>query len=312
MILSGASELSGGMSVVSVRHSTSTRTFPFVVEYTSSARASPLRSNTTSSVIPRRHYPPCWRLEVFVSSKGMDDFERLLEEQATYYRERAGEYDDWWLRQGIYDQGPEFFDWWNAEIAQLGDWLGDQAPLGSVLEIAAGTGNLTRMIKPHAQHIVAIDTSPETLAINKAKNGASKVDYVVADALAWDSAERFDTVAFGFWLSHVPESKFDSFFERVGGWLHPGGRVLFIDNRPYDSDWPVKPNPQNDTLHDPDQGTSQRFLRDGRTFQIIKIFREPEELASRLDKVGWHADVNRTTGAFIYGTATQHQSASKT
>lgn len=235
------------------------------------------------------------------------DVDRLLEEQVTYYRERADEYDDWWFRRGVYDQGPGFLAWWKSEIARIEDWLGRVAPFGSVLEIAAGTGNLTRMIKPHAEHIVAIDSSPETLAINRAKNGTFGIDHAIADALRWEPQERFDTVAFGFWLSHVPESKFGWFFERVGRWLHPGGRVVFVDNRPRDDDWPAKPNPQNDTVNDSERGTARRFLQDGRTFEIVKVFREPAELVARLDTIGWHAEAGRTSGAFVYGTATQPQ-----
>ena len=31
----------------------------------------------------------------------------LLQEQIAYYRARAGEYDQWFLREGHYDHGPE-------------------------------------------------------------------------------------------------------------------------------------------------------------------------------------------------------------
>jgi hypothetical protein len=33
--------------------------------------------------------------------------ERLLADQIAYYRARAGEYDEWFLRQGRYDRGLE-------------------------------------------------------------------------------------------------------------------------------------------------------------------------------------------------------------
>ena len=180
-----------------------------------------------------------------------------------------------------------------------------------MLEIAAGTGNFTRMIKPHAEQIIAVDPSPETLAINKTKNGTNKVDYQVANVFEWDTEERFDTIAFGFWLSHVPESKLEMFWERVGGWLQPNGRALFIDNRSPDDDWADKPRKQTDARHDPERGTSQRVLENGRSFEIVKIFREPDELASRLDAIGWRSHVNRTSGAFIYGTAARHSTTAK-
>ena len=34
-------------------------------------------------------------------------FDSLLCEQIAYYRARAGEYDEWFLRQGRYDRGSE-------------------------------------------------------------------------------------------------------------------------------------------------------------------------------------------------------------
>ena len=44
---------------------------------------------------------------------------RLLAEQAHYYRERAGEYDDWWFRRGRYDHGPETNARWFADAAEV-------------------------------------------------------------------------------------------------------------------------------------------------------------------------------------------------
>lgn len=35
------------------------------------------------------------------------DEPKLLAEQLAYYRARAGEYDQWFLREGRYDRGPE-------------------------------------------------------------------------------------------------------------------------------------------------------------------------------------------------------------
>lgn len=36
-----------------------------------------------------------------------DQLAGLLTEQARYYRQRAGEYDDWWVRGGRYDRGAD-------------------------------------------------------------------------------------------------------------------------------------------------------------------------------------------------------------
>ena len=45
------------------------------------------------------------------------DERALLQEQVDYYRARAGEYDEWFFRQGRYDRGPAHRDSWLAEVA---------------------------------------------------------------------------------------------------------------------------------------------------------------------------------------------------
>ena len=52
----------------------------------------------------------------------------LLQEQIEYYRARAGEYDEWWLRHGRYDRGPEENARWFAEAEQLRQALEDWQP----------------------------------------------------------------------------------------------------------------------------------------------------------------------------------------
>ena len=41
----------------------------------------------------------------------------LLQQQIAYYRARAGEYDEWFLRQGRYDRGPDLNQRWFDEVA---------------------------------------------------------------------------------------------------------------------------------------------------------------------------------------------------
>ena len=46
-----------------------------------------------------------------------------LREQLNYYRARAGEYDQWWLRQGRYDHGEALSALWFAEAAEVSSAL---------------------------------------------------------------------------------------------------------------------------------------------------------------------------------------------
>jgi demethylmenaquinone methyltransferase/2-methoxy-6-polyprenyl-1,4-benzoquinol methylase len=146
----------------------------------------------------------------------------ILRDQIDYYRARAGEYDEWWFRQGRYDRGPEFNARWHSETgaveAALDAWIGRIRP-ESVLELAGGTGLFTRRIAPRVARVTAVDASPEVLAINRAHVSAANVEYVEADLFEWRPNECYDVVFFSFWLSHVPDSRFAPFWSSVAAAL---------------------------------------------------------------------------------------------
>src|ERR1700730_7743507 len=90
---------------------------------------------------------------------------QLLSEQLTYYPERAAEYDEWFLRQGRYDQGPEHRAQWFGEVALIEAALRKTVPQGDMPEQACGTGLWTRHLAERHTRIVAVDASPEAVAI---------------------------------------------------------------------------------------------------------------------------------------------------
>jgi SAM-dependent methyltransferase len=212
----------------------------------------------------------------------------ILREQKRYYAERAPEYDDWWYRRGRYELGPEALAHWRADIAEAEAALEAFSPGGTVLELAAGTGIWTRRLVRLADRVVAVDANAETLALNSAE-----AELVRADVFEWEPAERFDLVFFSFWLSHVPEERFDEFWSLVRAALVPGGRVFLVDSG------------AGDTAH---TGTAQadgeetRSLADGRTFRIVKRRLRPDELAERVRPLGFALDLQDTAnGHFLYG-----------
>ena len=91
----------------------------------------------------------------------------ILNEQIQYYRARAPEYDELYYRQGRYDRGEAHRRQWFNEIAQVQSALREEEPGGHVLELAAGTGLLTRDLVPLAEKVTAVDASPEALLINR-------------------------------------------------------------------------------------------------------------------------------------------------
>jgi len=212
----------------------------------------------------------------------------VLKEQKRYYAERAPEYDDWWYRRGRYELEPDALARWQADVAEAEAALEGFAPSGSVLELAAGTGIWTRRLVELADRVVAVDANAETLAFN-----TSEAELVRADVFEWEPAERFDLVFFSFWLSHVPEERFDEFWSLVRAALAPGGRVFLVDSG------------AGDTAHtgtDQAEGEETRSLADGRTFCIVKRRRRPDELAERVLPLGFELDLHDSVnGHFLYG-----------
>jgi demethylmenaquinone methyltransferase/2-methoxy-6-polyprenyl-1,4-benzoquinol methylase len=209
----------------------------------------------------------------------------LLGEQKRYYAERAPEYDDWWYRRGRYELEPDALARWQEDIAEADAELESLAPLGSALELAAGTGIWTRKLVRLADRVVAVDANAETLALN-----TIDADLVRADVFEWRPAERFDLVFFSFWLSHVPDDRFDEFWGLVRTALAPDGHVFLVDSG------------AGDTAH---TGTDQadweetRSLADGRTFRIVKRRWTPEELAERVRPLGFELDLRDTANGHV-------------
>ena len=209
-------------------------------------------------------------------------------EQKRYYAERAPEYDDWWYRRGRYELEPDALARWRADVAEAEAALEAFAPRGSVLELAAGTGIWTRKLVRLAERVVAVDANAETLALN-----TTDAELLRADVFEWGPAERFDLVFFSFWLSHVPDERFDEFWGLVRDALETDGRVFLVDSG------------TGDTAH---TGTDQadweetRSLADGRTFRIVKRRWTPQELAARVGPLGFELDLRDTAnGHFLYG-----------
>ena len=219
-----------------------------------------------------------------------------LAEQALYYRERAAEYEDWWFRRGRYDHGVEANARWFADAAEVEADLKRFRPAGDVLELACGTGLWTRQLAPHARTVTALDASPEVIEIARANVRAANVAYLEADLFAWEPDRKYDVCFFSFWLSHVPEQRLSSFWEKVGRALAPGGRVYLID-----SARSPRASARDHTLSDPDDELTLRRLADGREYQIIKHWFDARSLQLRLADLGWCAELKSTHEFFVYG-----------
>lgn len=235
-----------------------------------------------------------------------------IEEQKRYYRARAPEYDDWWYRLGRYDLGDAHRRAWQAEALEVRRRVeAELLPVGgALLELAAGTGTWTEVLMGGVAEIVAVDASAEVLAINRDKCASlaspGSVSHVEADIFGLDLGRRFEAVFFGFWLTHVPDDRFDEFWVTVDRHLAPGGRVFLIDNAHPEGSGGER---RADGIHASSAGTSRndvaagtaiRTLADGSSFEIVKRFWHPGELVGRLAELGWRADAATTDRFFLH------------
>jgi SAM-dependent methyltransferase len=230
-----------------------------------------------------------------------DREDALLTEQMRYYDDRTDEYDDCYFRRGQHDLGPEFNSRWFEETGRIEAAVRELPLSARVLELACGTGLWTRLLAPRAERLVAVDASAKMIARNRARVGDPRVEYVQADLFDWvpSGHERFDLIFMGFFLSHVPPDRFDSMWSRIGSWLAPGGSVFLCD----DCAGPDRPLSGRPIAEGP-SFAHRRRLGNGNEYVIVKLFYEPEELQSKLEALGWDAQIQGSGEHFLYGRAT--------
>jgi SAM-dependent methyltransferase len=211
-----------------------------------------------------------------------DALDVLLRDQIAYYQARAGEYD------AVYSE--------EQRLARPEHLLEGLPVRGEVLELACGTGQWTRLLARRARHVTAVDAAPAVLDIARQRVGALPVEFVRADVLTWHPERRFDTVFFGFWLSHVPPARFAGFWQMIGEALAPGGHAIFIDDHP---DW------RRDEEELPGQPAPavRRRLDDGSEHRAVKVFYTDRELQTMLADLGWSATVRPVGTNVLIGVA---------
>jgi demethylmenaquinone methyltransferase/2-methoxy-6-polyprenyl-1,4-benzoquinol methylase len=158
-------------------------------------------------------------------------------------------------------------------------------PSSRSLELAAGWGRFTRPLLKRCKQLTAVDSSAEMLAINRSLNTDERVDFVEADLFEYAPTARYDLIFAGFWLSHVPETRFGPFWEMLADALVPDGCVVMVDDGICDSEGVTT------FADDPTGSDEHRALWDGQEFTIVKNAYNPPELESRLGDLGWNAGV---------------------
>jgi 2-polyprenyl-3-methyl-5-hydroxy-6-metoxy-1,4-benzoquinol methylase len=209
--------------------------------------------------------------------------DEVLADQVDYYRRRAGEYD-------VTAYGDVAAA--RARIARL---VVEMRPTGRVLEIACGTGLWTEALAGLADTVTAIDVAPEVVEIARDRVRSANVSFEVVDVFSWDPDARFDVIFFSAWLSHVPMSRFEQFWQSLRGLLAEDGRVLFIDEHVDEREKEAYVPGRDEVV--------ERQLRDGSTFRVIKNFVDPDRLELRLRRLGWDCAVRRDDSDWVCGEA---------
>jgi trans-aconitate methyltransferase len=202
----------------------------------------------------------------------------LLAEQIAYYRAMAPEYESLSIPGAGGDEAAAALDIFE--------------PTGDVLELACGPGVLTERLLRHAASITAVDAAPEMLARAKARVGEERVRFLLADIFSWRPSRRYDVVAFGFWLSHVPRERFEAFWSLVDECLEPAGRVFFVDDAF---------RPPEELIEGESSTTIERRLTDGTPYRVVKVPYRPADLEEQLAALGWRLTVTQTSGPFYWG-----------
>jgi SAM-dependent methyltransferase/GNAT superfamily N-acetyltransferase len=223
--------------------------------------------------------------------------EALLTEQRRYYEARAAIYEDWYFGRGRHEREGAEVERWLAETRALEASLAAVDATGDVLELACGTGLWTRFLAPRANRLVAVDTAPSMLEENRKRVGDPDVEYVLADIFEWDTDDRFDLIAMGFFVSHIPPGRFAEFWSKLARWLRRDGLLWLAD----DVAGGLRPPSDARTLGGPSHA-HRRKLGEA-TYTIVKRFFTPQALTRELAAVGWDAELVTTGEHFLVGQA---------
>jgi SAM-dependent methyltransferase len=175
-----------------------------------------------------------------------------------YYDARAGEYDDWWLGRGLYADRDR--PGWHEEVARVCEVARDLAP-GRVLDVACGTGFLTRYLRGD---VVGLDQAPAMVEVAAARLPDARIVQGDAVPLPFADAE-FDRVFTGHFYGH----------------LLPGERERFIaEARRVAPELVVVDSALRDDVDA--EEWQERVLNDGTRHRVYKRFFRGVELADEL------------------------------
>ena len=98
--------------------------------------------------------------------------------------------------------------------------------LGSVLSLGCGRGWFETLLAEHADRVLGIDLSPESIEDAKAlaaSQGIANTEFICADVGTLEMGRRFDTVVCVAFLHHLSDHECLELLARIHGHLRDGG-----------------------------------------------------------------------------------------
>lgn len=175
-----------------------------------------------------------------------------------YYDRRATEYDDWYEGTGLFSSRAR--PGWEGELGRLVEIV-SRLPEGRVLDVACGTGYLTRYL--HGA-VVAVDQSPRMVSL--ARRRLPEARLVRGDALALPlQGGVFDRVFTGHFYGHLQPKERGLFLAEVRA-IAP--ELVVVDAGPRGGE--------------PREEWQSRILSDGSKHHVYKRFFSGTSLANEL------------------------------
>jgi demethylmenaquinone methyltransferase/2-methoxy-6-polyprenyl-1,4-benzoquinol methylase len=175
-----------------------------------------------------------------------------------YYDERAPEYDEWYLGQGLFAARER--PGWETALERLIAAVAALPP-ARTLDLACGTGFLTRHLRGP---VIGLDQSERMIA--RAREQAPGADFLIGDALAAPFAhDTFDRVVTGHFYGHLQPAEQEVFIAQARQ-LAP--ELIVVDSA-------LRPD------HAPAEW-QERTLNDGSRHQVFKRYFDAATLLAEL------------------------------
>jgi len=179
---------------------------------------------------------------------------------ASYYEDRAREYDEWYDGRGQF--ADRLREGWHGEVEELVALVKGLDP-ARTLDVACGTAYLTRHLRGDV--VVGLDQSRTMVAVAQSRLPAGVA--MTGDALDLPFADgAFDRVLTAHFYGHLPpDERFDLLAE---------ARRVATELVVIDSAWRPGLEPEEWQV---------RVLNDGSSHRVFKRYLRPEQLAGEID-----------------------------